>query len=467
MIKKFIIVILVVFGAIAVTAASFEVTFADQLPYGVYVDGATYPKYNRAMLMQAISQKIQNYDGTGVTLFMGEKTKTVKLSEIGITFDISATADRAFNIFSSKYPLVGSATLAYTMLMQENKIPLTIVYDESVLKDYLQKNIHPFFDTVATDATLSFDQSPTTINAESAGQIVEDKQLRLLLDSTIASHQTTLAVPMIRDSPDVTATDLVQAAGDADAMFARKLTLLADTKRISPKKEAVAGWLAIISESNALRTKPDANKIENYLTKLAPTVNKKAKNQVSDTNQNVITAGANGVSLNVDKSVQAMMDGLVGDKSTDNIVLVTATSDFKTLTYDPQEGGTAGLTEGKYVEINLSKQKMYLYDGQTFVNSFAVSTGKWSTPTPTGTYAIYNKIRAAYSKPYDLYMPYWSAITADGQYGIHGLPYKGSWIEGANHIGTPVSHGCVRLGPGNESYVYDWAPIGTPVFIHK
>jgi lipoprotein-anchoring transpeptidase ErfK/SrfK len=64
-------------------------------------------------------------------------------------------------------------------------------------------------------------------------------------------------------------------------------------------------------------------------------------------------------------------------------------------------------------------------------------------------------------------MPYWMAIVPGGKFGIHELPeWPGGYKEGANHLGTPVSHGCVRLGVGPAQTVYNWADIGTPVVVH-
>jgi len=86
--------------------------------------------------------------------------------------------------------------------------------------------------------------------------------------------------------------------------------------------------------------------------------------------------------------------------------------------------------------------------------------------TPTGTFKILNKAGRAYSRKYNLYMPYWMAFTGVG-HGIHELPeWKSGYKEGANHLGIPVSHGCVRLGIGPAKTVFNWSSVGTPVVIH-
>lgn len=128
--------------------------------------------------------------------------------------------------------------------------------------------------------------------------------------------------------------------------------------------------------------------------------------------------------------------------------------------------------EGKKIVVSLSKQEMTLYERGRVVSVRRVSTGKWSTPTPFGTFAVKNKIPVAYSKAYGLYMENWMAFSADGRYGLHSLPYwrlkgGGKLYEGAAHIGTPVSHGCIRQTLIDSKNLYEWAPIGTPVIVSK
>ena len=103
-----------------------------------------------------------------------------------------------------------------------------------------------------------------------------------------------------------------------------------------------------------------------------------------------------------------------------------------------------------------------------------MSTGKWSAPTPQGVLYIKNHISYAYSRKFDLYMPWWLGLAwnPDGSgyegYGIHELPeWKNGKKEGEGHLGTPVSHGCIRLGVGPAEAIYNWAEEGTPVYIHK
>jgi lipoprotein-anchoring transpeptidase ErfK/SrfK len=132
----------------------------------------------------------------------------------------------------------------------------------------------------------------------------------------------------------------------------------------------------------------------------------------------------------------------------------------------PNEVIEAKITEGKYIDINLAKQNLSIFENGKNLGTYRVSSGKRGMATPTGTFRVMSKSGRAYSKKYNLYMPYWMQFTGAG-HGIHELPeWKSGYKEGANHLGTPVSHGCVRLGVGPAARVYSWSDVGTPIVIH-
>ncbi len=121
----------------------------------------------------------------------------------------------------------------------------------------------------------------------------------------------------------------------------------------------------------------------------------------------------------------------------------------------------------KTIVVDLSDQKLSYYQNGLRIATHPVSTGTWSFPTPIGEFAVQNKIPRAFSKTYGLYMPYWMAFYK-GQYGLHELPeWPNGYKEGANHLGTPVSHGCIRLGVGPAKALYDWATVGAKVIVQK
>jgi hypothetical protein len=158
-----------------------------------------------------------------------------------------------------------------------------------------------------------------------------------------------------------------------------------------------------------------------------------------------------------------------------------ATSQFTTLAADLPPAETASarklslakrdasplVTEGKYIDIALATQTMVIFENGKPLDAYSISSGKRGMETPKGNFKVQNKALKPWSKAYGLYMPHWMAITPGGKIGIHELPeWPGGYKEGASHLGTPVSHGCVRLGVGASKRVWDWADVGTPVIVH-
>ncbi|HPN96559.1 MAG TPA: L,D-transpeptidase family protein [Candidatus Moranbacteria bacterium] len=126
----------------------------------------------------------------------------------------------------------------------------------------------------------------------------------------------------------------------------------------------------------------------------------------------------------------------------------------------------AQLETGKYIDINLESQILSIFEEGKILGAYIISTGKRGMDTPKGKFEIMSKRQRPWSKKYSLYMPWFMQFTSEG-HGIHELPeWPGGYKEGANHLGIPVSHGCVRLGVGPAKDVYAWSDVGTPVVIH-
>lgn len=117
----------------------------------------------------------------------------------------------------------------------------------------------------------------------------------------------------------------------------------------------------------------------------------------------------------------------------------------------------------KRIEIDLTNQRLYAFEGNTKVFDFLVSTGKGGL-TPTGTFYIWIKLRYTLmtggskalgtyyylpNVPYTMYFyndqyPKWQG------YGIHGT----YWYT---NFGHPISHGSINVKTEEVEKLYYWA----------
>lgn len=117
-------------------------------------------------------------------------------------------------------------------------------------------------------------------------------------------------------------------------------------------------------------------------------------------------------------------------------------------------------TDHRWIEINVSTQRLIAWEGKTPVYAIIVSTGVEEDPTLIGSFAIQSKHRTARMRgeDYDVSdVPF--VMYYDGNYGIHGAYWHHSF-------GTPVSHGCINVAVDHAEWLFDWAAIGTAVVVH-
>jgi lipoprotein-anchoring transpeptidase ErfK/SrfK len=114
----------------------------------------------------------------------------------------------------------------------------------------------------------------------------------------------------------------------------------------------------------------------------------------------------------------------------------------------------------KRIEINLSEQKLYCYEGENCVRSFLISSGTFGR-TPIGTFTIYSRSRSCLMEGPGYYLPGVQWVNRFyGHLSIHGTYWH-------HNFGHPMSHGCVNATNEDAQFVYNWAPMGTKVVIHN
>ena len=127
----------------------------------------------------------------------------------------------------------------------------------------------------------------------------------------------------------------------------------------------------------------------------------------------------------------------------------------------------------KHIYVDLSKQRLYAFEGSKLVYSFLVSTGLWNR-TPIGDFKIWIKLRytrmsggnAAIGTYYNLpnvpYVMFFynDQVPKESGYSLHGTYWH-------NNFGHPMSHGCVNMKTEEVAQLYGWVEdLGTIITIY-
>ncbi|HEU4323718.1 MAG TPA: L,D-transpeptidase [Roseiflexaceae bacterium] len=118
------------------------------------------------------------------------------------------------------------------------------------------------------------------------------------------------------------------------------------------------------------------------------------------------------------------------------------------------------------IDIDITKQLLTAYEGETQVYQAPVATGKDGFNTPTGTFAIYSRIpiqtMVGEGGGESWYVPDIPWV----QYVVGGVALHGTYWHDQWGTGYRLSHGCINLNIDDAQWLYEWADIGTTVEIH-
>ncbi|NMC13310.1 MAG: L,D-transpeptidase family protein [Chloroflexi bacterium] len=123
----------------------------------------------------------------------------------------------------------------------------------------------------------------------------------------------------------------------------------------------------------------------------------------------------------------------------------------------------------KRIVLNITKQRMMIYENGEQIKKFVMSTGIDKSPTQPGVFQVQSHKINAYASEWDLYMPNFLGIYEAWpgfMNGIHGLPMLSNGTRlWANVLGKPASYGCIILDLDDAKWLYKWADDGVVVEI--
>jgi lipoprotein-anchoring transpeptidase ErfK/SrfK len=138
-----------------------------------------------------------------------------------------------------------------------------------------------------------------------------------------------------------------------------------------------------------------------------------------------------------------------------------------------------------HIEVDVDEQKAVFYDGPHQIGWTMVASGVRANPTPTGRFAVTEKIVDKRSNLYGkIYNSRGKLVRRNAERGVHPVP-AGGRFEGAKmpyfmrltndgigmHAGPipkpgrPASHGCIRMPYEMAPILYRHVALGTPVSI--
>ena len=119
------------------------------------------------------------------------------------------------------------------------------------------------------------------------------------------------------------------------------------------------------------------------------------------------------------------------------------------------------------INVDLTNQMVIVYYKGNVLKEMICSGGTPGSPTPLGNFTTTQKIYYSWLPKYSVGAYYF--VRFYGSYLFHSVPFDSSGnmiIEEYEKLGTPASHGCIRLAVEDAKWIYENIPLGVEVFIY-
>lgn len=442
----------------------YQVAYANKIYRNVHVAGIDMSGKTKGQVAAIISKKFNDELDKEVVLKADDKELKTKVSDTGLALDINKIITLCYEVGRDDNFIVQLKNSAMTLGVHA-EIPVETKIDQEKYNNFIAIAVAQF-NSDPVNASLTIVDGQIKEVAEQDGVTVDTASLpENILKLSDSNPEKIITLDIQRSSSEIRIANFAEAKSKAEAILAKNIQLTYENKTYSPSRTDIGKWIVFTNVSGKIETSLSDGNIQAYLNKIAANFEILKKDTRINANDNsIIEQGQEGKYLDRKVAI-ASIKSQINNAGTSTIALTTYAEAPAEVKVFPLVGLVPGRFEGRYIDVDLTQQKLCRVDGQTVVDCYPTSSGKPGFGTQTGTYNISEKELRHWSSPYSMWLPFWQRV--NGPVGIHELPETSTWKETPEHLGTPVSHGCMRLGVGSAETVYNWTSMGTTVFIHK
>lgn len=443
--------------------------FQDRALPGSTLSGVSVAGLTRAEVADTVRQRAADVT---VTVQAGSAPRRAQLTELGTTVDVDATVEAVF--------AANESWSSYATSLVSSRDVDAVVRTDPAATARVVADLVGDEGRNGTDAgvRLAADKRSFVVTPAVVGQTVVPESFQdVVVGAGRDLASATAAVQFVDTEPSVTTQAAQRVADEANALVSRKVSV-SDGERLHTASARVkASWVTIPTADGVLATPSlDAGKVRSWVAREAKAAKVEAREGLryrdsAGTVRLVRTEARDGRTVsNAEAVASAVEKAMVAGKAyTGSFEYATVEAVWKErriaagaehLAYPAAEGE-------KWIDVDLGAHTMSAYVGAERVyGPVKMVDGSDELPTVLGTFEVYLKrplmtMRGnnADGTTYETPDVPWTSFFHRG-YALHGAPWRSSF-------GYSASHGCVNLPVGVAKWVYDFAPIGTPVTVHR
>lgn len=443
--------------------------FQDRALPGSTLGGVSVAGMTRAEVADTVRQRA---DDVTVTVQAGAAPRAAPLDDLGATVDVDATVEAVF--------AANESWSSYATSLLSPRDVQAVVRTDPAATDRVVADLVDQVGKGGTDAgvRLAADKRSFVVTPAVVGQTVVPASFQDVVVAAGRDLESATATVQFADTEPAVTTEAAQRVADqANALVSRKVSVSDGEDVHTASARVKASWVTIPVADEGLGTPSlDAAKVRSWVAKEAKAAKVEAREGLryrdsAGTVRLVRTQARDGRTVsNADAVASAVERAMTDGKGyTGRFEYSTVQAVWKErriaagaehLAYPAAEGE-------KWIDVDLGAHTMSAYVGAERVyGPVKMVDGSDELPTVLGTFEVYLKrplmtMRGsnADGTSYETPDVPWTSFFHRG-YALHGAPWRSSF-------GYSASHGCVNLPVGVAKWVYDFAPVGTPVTVHR
>jgi len=469
----------------AVSSYVYEIKYQDRVFNGVKVLGINAGGKTKAELSNDIDKRIAGYR---LKIEGGNQEFTARFADLGITYNKERMMNDSF-AYGRDDSMLGnyadrakgaiadySFNLGFMNIDAKGKdVKTEYKINDAKLSKFLAK-VERKINVKPKDSSITANGASIKVMPAVFGRKINAEQLKeKVITASTGFQDTPVTVEVKTWTPKILDEKVKALADKADKIASKKVTLTYKDKKYYPTKDVVVSWVTFTRDNNKSDWKMfiDQGKMYSYFDAIGNGINKLPVSQKvrveNGTKEKVTQKGKNGLVINKASLASQLATGLRNDSEV-NLPIPMMVAYYQTF-----KDYVVVANWAKYIEINISTQTMTAYTkGGHRVGRWSITSGQnnviegSNTNTPTGTFLIQGKANDVCmpNPPGDgklCHIHYVSYFTGAG-HAIHEAWWRYSF-GGADYVYNG-SHGCINAPLYVAKFIYDWAPIGTPVMVH-
>ncbi len=473
-----------IIGAAVIVMAGLFLLYSSKLIFpGVHTVGVGLGGLSKQQAALALETAWQRQ---AITLYAGEKSFTASPEQLGISLDVQATVQAAFQQGRSLEAL-------------GKPVSPVLYFDSAIAQENLER-LAPQLALPATSASVRIASGRAEAVPAVAGQALNLAATQSYLEQNLDQIIVQGSLPLIMSPIQPASSDVSALVNQANQLLAKPLEFHAydpitnEALAWTVAPQTWGEWLllsASLQDSTQLCWSVDTDKVKNFLAgqtaglgyeryidseqAVAAFSNALSAQQVQVSlriyhrpKQHIVQAGETLASIGRAYGIPyAWIQQANPDVS-------EALYAGQTLTIPSQDTFLPlPVVENKRIVVSIAQQKIWAYENGAIKWEWAVSTGISSSPSSPGIFQIRTHEPNAYAGNWDLWMPHFMGIYrpvpgSDFMNGFHGFPTRnGSQLLWTNSLGKPVTYGCILISTENAALLYEWAEDGTVVEIRS